>query len=380
MDYIAPEQVTDSHWVDCRTDIYSLGCTFYYLLTGVPPFDGVSALEKLMRHQDSEPLPIEERRPGLPNALAVIIRRMMAKHPDDRYRSTAEVAEVLKPFCLADVSPATSLSNISSPPNIPSVSDPTKQDLETTGDHLAPGSLFPVQPAPFPAIALAPPSSSPTKSRKSSMVIAWGAIAAGLIISLVLFIVRPWLDDSRGATHGPESERTEVYPKRVGSGTQRDPIFPSIPNPATSPRPSPDPKTAEKHRLRGDAFRDNKQYDRAIPEYTHAIEIDLNCGWAFHGRGDSYSGKGEHDLAIADYTQAIALIPRPTWPRTNRGWSYFQKGNLDEALADFDEAIRLDPMLAAPYRHRADLFDRKGDPVHAKSDRERADRLEPPKN
>jgi WD40 repeat protein/tRNA A-37 threonylcarbamoyl transferase component Bud32 len=94
LDYIAPEQALDSHTVDIRADLYSLGCSLYFLLTGRVPFLGTAA-EKLLKHQMQEPAPLEELRPDVPPAVAAVVRRLMAKRPADRYQTPAEAAEAL---------------------------------------------------------------------------------------------------------------------------------------------------------------------------------------------------------------------------------------------------------------------------------------------
>ena len=95
LDYMAPEQTLDSHAVDARADLYSLGCTLYYLLTGRPPFPGGTALRKLFRHQDEEPTPVEQVRPGVPDGVAAVVRRLMAKRPGERYQTAGEAAAAL---------------------------------------------------------------------------------------------------------------------------------------------------------------------------------------------------------------------------------------------------------------------------------------------
>jgi serine/threonine protein kinase len=97
-DYLAPEQALDFHKADIRADIYSLGCTFYYLLTGQPPFPGQTMAEKLVKHQQAEPPPVENFRPDVPGELAKVIRKMLAKRPEDRPQTPAEVAAALAPL------------------------------------------------------------------------------------------------------------------------------------------------------------------------------------------------------------------------------------------------------------------------------------------
>ncbi len=94
-DYLAPEQAIDSHGVDARADIYSLGCSLYYALTGHPPFAEGTLPQRLVAHQKSPPPSIFKDRPDAPEDLVAICMRMMAKHPEDRYQSAAEVAQAL---------------------------------------------------------------------------------------------------------------------------------------------------------------------------------------------------------------------------------------------------------------------------------------------
>ena len=94
-DYIAPEQARDAPGADGRADIYSLGCTLYYLLAGNPPFPEGTASEKLCRHAAEEPYPLCAELTDVPEALAAVVNRMMAKKPEDRYQSAAEVAAFL---------------------------------------------------------------------------------------------------------------------------------------------------------------------------------------------------------------------------------------------------------------------------------------------
>jgi serine/threonine-protein kinase len=97
-DYLAPEQARDPAGADVRSDIYSLGCTFYFLLTGQPPFPHGNLAEKLMQHQSVRPRRLEDFRQDVPEEVDTVLRRMLAKWPQARFQTPAALASALKPF------------------------------------------------------------------------------------------------------------------------------------------------------------------------------------------------------------------------------------------------------------------------------------------
>ncbi len=98
VDFMAPEQAVDSHNVDIRADIYSLGCVLYFLVSGKLPFFGKTTTEKLLKHQQTPPTPIRELVPDLPEGLAKVIHTMLEKDRSARSQTPSDVAESLKPF------------------------------------------------------------------------------------------------------------------------------------------------------------------------------------------------------------------------------------------------------------------------------------------
>ena len=86
-----PEQIESPHHVDIRSDLYSLGCTFYYALTGQDAFKAETILQLVHQHVNEEPKPIQEIRPEIPDSLAAIIHRLMQKDPNDRYQTPGEL-------------------------------------------------------------------------------------------------------------------------------------------------------------------------------------------------------------------------------------------------------------------------------------------------
>ncbi len=145
-DYIAPEQAMDSHSVDIRADLYSLGCTFYFLLTGHAPFEEYpNILNKLVMHKTAEPRALEELRPGVPLEVQKIVRQLMAKNPDDRFQTPADLAEALTASPLGK--------------------KPTLSRLEPAPGQKPPSSLVVDHPlSPMPALEPASHPISPLKA------------------------------------------------------------------------------------------------------------------------------------------------------------------------------------------------------------------------
>jgi serine/threonine protein kinase len=95
LDYMSPEQAVDSSSVDNRADIYSLGCTFFYLLTGGPPFTGRSVLEKMLAHKETPPPRLVDLNDDVSPDVDDIFQRMMAKEADDRFSSMRELVQAI---------------------------------------------------------------------------------------------------------------------------------------------------------------------------------------------------------------------------------------------------------------------------------------------
>jgi serine/threonine protein kinase len=157
-DFLAPEQARSLHQTDIRSDLYGLGCTFYYLLTGRVPFPGGSTLEKLIRHSTEPPTPLRELRPDVPPGVVAVVERLMAKNPADRYQTPEDLIEALQPWAAGKpgqwsglrraVRPPPALDGDSTP--TPTASDEFKFDLPGYGDGTGAN------------VATLPPDHSPT--------------------------------------------------------------------------------------------------------------------------------------------------------------------------------------------------------------------------
>ena len=87
LDYASPEQLTNAAAADRRSDLYSVGCTLYFTLSGRAPFEGGDMINKIYKHKFEDPPPLEKITRGVPAAFAAIVRKLMAKIPDDRYQT-----------------------------------------------------------------------------------------------------------------------------------------------------------------------------------------------------------------------------------------------------------------------------------------------------
>jgi len=169
LDYMAPEQALDFHAVDCRADIYGLGCTFYFALEGRPPFPDGTVTQKLMRHQQTEPQPLRRA----PANLAGVIRKMMAKRPQDRFQTALEVIQAL-PVPTATLLPAV----------VPAAAFVPGTALVPTATALTPT-------VPQRAFALLPRSwqlLSPLPSRRRRLLAGVGSALLAVVLLTVLMV------------------------------------------------------------------------------------------------------------------------------------------------------------------------------------------------
>jgi WD40 repeat protein len=165
-DYIAPEQALDTHRADIRADIYSLGCTLYFLLTGKAPFPGGTLAEKLLQHQLHEARPVEQMRPDVPPGVAAVVRKCMAKAPTERYQTPGELAASLASFAGPAAAPSTVAETIAY------VLTPQAEQ-----NTLGAGMTLPPQ-APSATYPLATPYRPPASKLKKH----WRWLAAGCVL------------------------------------------------------------------------------------------------------------------------------------------------------------------------------------------------------
>ena len=131
-------------------------------------------------------------------------------------------------------------------------------------------------------------------------------------------------------------------------------------------------KLAIAYGRRGNVYHDKGEYDRAIADYTKALEINPRDAVAYNNRGIAYRAKGDNESAIADYSKAIEMNPRDAVAYNNRGIAYRAQSDNDRAIADHAKAIAIDPELVSAYNNRGIAYRIKGDNDSAIADHAKA--------
>ena len=138
-----------------------------------------------------------------------------------------------------------------------------------------------------------------------------------------------------------------------------------------------DPKNSRIYFSRGFAYEKKREISKAIADYTRATEVNPEYAAAYTFRGNAYEKMGEHDKAFADFTRAIALDPKDAYTFVSRGNAYVNRQEHTKALADFTSAIKQDPRYVYAYAVRGDVYEKKGERDKALADFTRAIEQDP---
>jgi formylglycine-generating enzyme required for sulfatase activity/serine/threonine protein kinase len=219
-DYVAPEQTLNAHQADIRADIYSLGCTLYFLLSGGPPFQEASLYEILEAHHKREPKPLNLVRPEVPVELAAAVANMMAKDPAKRYQTPGEVAKALVPFFKPGQSAAMAPATDTTQPQTAAETEQGRSGVMPAPPITPPPTPFPqpttaaIQPAATPTIVAQKPSLK--RPRSSWMTIAAGVAFVALVLGVIV-IIRNRKGEELARVELPDGESVEVRPTRTNS-------------------------------------------------------------------------------------------------------------------------------------------------------------------
>ncbi|HET6883532.1 MAG TPA: protein kinase [Pirellulales bacterium] len=205
VDYMAPEQSYDSRLADQRSDIYSLGCTLYRVLTGATPYGGETLMQKLLAHRE-QPIPsLRTARPETPPALEALYRRMVAKSPDERPQSMREIVVALEGLLAGASEESSTVTHLQRLPGDDEGLDSFLQRMGGSGVGLGASRSFNSSDTPNPAasatLRIEPTSGSSRirRPKKAPQTLVWGIAAA---VTSVVFVVVASLLLNRPAKHG----------------------------------------------------------------------------------------------------------------------------------------------------------------------------------
>ena len=337
-DYLSPESSEDARRADIRSDLYSLGCTLYFLLSGRPPFAGPTAIETILQHRAGLPTPIEISAPGIAAGPAAVLRRLMSLRPEDRYQTPAAAAVALAEFAL-----------------------PAAEGPDRPSDPFLdrPGADRGTRPGRRAALAAA--------AVILFIAVLVRAIGAGdrdrdvVLPAVVTLGVGPTgeptnriashIERARGLLNRGEAARAIIV---LDEAIALDP---------TNPWP---------YNWRGTAYLISKDKARAIADYSRAIEIAPGHPTFLANRGEAFGQSGDMARGIADLDEAIRRAPGQAHLWRRRGDLLVQIGDDFRAIADYTEAIRRDPNDRAAYQGRSRAHTRRGDLEKAAADADAA--------
>jgi serine/threonine-protein kinase len=221
-DYMAPEQAEESTTVDTRADIYSLGCTLYFLLSSKVPFPGGTLAQKLRKHATAEPAPLGDDGPA---GVKAVLHKMMAKRPADRHQTPGEAAAALAPFCRGSPVAAAPLGAPAGRPVAVPLADETRPAVLPVA---VPAAVALPVAAPAPAAETVPPSgldsvpsvwlSSPATAL-ARLALAWRRLGHGgryavsggaALVLMLLFVVPSFWKALPGKTDPGHDNRTAL--------------------------------------------------------------------------------------------------------------------------------------------------------------------------
>ena len=338
--YMAPEQAMGEP-VGPPADVYALGATLHFLLTGQAPIEGQGLYELLSRTLQDPPSDPRRLAAGIPAALAELCLAAQARDPAARPSAAAFAERLEQASARPARSPAGALALA-----ILALGGLTAAGLVLTrsaGDVAEPAPERPVEAAPAASLA------APAPAVETAAALPPQPLPEPL----------PEGEHPRETAPPPLSAGEPVVlraprpegPLPLPPGPPPLPPWPPGPAPPRPPRPGPgpDPQSpavrsvervteAERRRERGDE-------EGALRALREAIELAPDNAVAWMERGRLRARREEYDLAIADFGQAIELLPSAPLPLALRGEAYLESGRSSQAVPDLQRATELEPGL-----------------------------------
>jgi serine/threonine protein kinase/predicted negative regulator of RcsB-dependent stress response len=383
--YASPEQIRGEREVTPASDVFSLGAIGYELLARERPFAGNRLLQPAGAN---EPVPLWERDPSLPRAVAEVIHRALSAEPEDRYPDACAMAEALAqalnepeargvvvppaPVPAADAS-ATLASPLPPPAEVPGiawvgdVSPPSEIRVDAAAAEAPPPAARPTrkgEPKPRPAMPSTPRASAKPGARR------FAPVAALLLVFLIGAAVWGF---ARRSSDGPAPAPTASNPAAPAitpAATPGDGQLPSADDPASRDTmlgaipgeavPPPPPSASDPTQVASSVTDRPEPPPAAAAERPEASASDATAG-RLNREAEGAFERGDVSDAVRRLRAAVQRDPGNALFRNNLGWALFETGQLDEARRELEQVIRMSPGRDIAYANLGEVKWKQGD-------------------
>jgi serine/threonine protein kinase len=265
VDYMSPEQARDSNSADTRSDIYSLGCTFFHMLTGQAPFPEGSMAERLCKHMEEEAPDVRSLNPNVPEPLAKLVARMLAKDPNDRYQTPKDLMKALVHGEPEEKSTRDVLQSLAEEEKSADEgrSSPRKKSAAAPAAKTdAPAPTLPMRKDEPEAEAEAPPRQWPPWAKPAA-----AGAAAVLLLVVAAILLSPFSDKPQRRKPPPDDSPSRAEAPPPDKDKPPGPSPPPQGGGTVTPRPPDQPAAVVWPPLRSDgALKDLEQLRRTFAE------------------------------------------------------------------------------------------------------------------
>lgn len=354
--YMSPEQC-QGHPVDHRSDIYSLGCVFFQMLTGHMPFVGTSPISTVIKHLNDDVPSINRK--DIPPHVQKVIDRALAKSPSERFQTVNEFASALHEPSIAERWRVRSSSNDRGRWNKIGA-------ILMSVIVIAAGAFFVGQQINGKATKHANADSANSfESLRDQADKAFDRqdYKAAIPLYEKLMQIQP------DSTHSPQ-KLAVIY---------LSPKFQNIEKAIAllNDAVKLDKSSAELYKARGDAYFSAHQYSKALADFTHALQLNPDAKNVLASRGKVFHQLRQDEDAIRDYTEYLNFSPDNPEILVDRAISRWSLNESDAALSDLNRALEVRPEYVPAYITRSAVFQKSNNYKDARRDALKALRLSP---
>ena len=377
--YLSPEQINNPKTIDHRSDIYSVGCVFYEMLTGRPPFlggrDGVadSDFSIMQAHVTKQPIHPKKLISSIPAKLDELVMGALEKDPNKRIPGCREFEKLLNDALQPTEEErrkhaAQRRTEEQRRDEKAKEENQKRTEQEAEQWRLEAEAHRKVEEEQERKRA----AKSPNRLYRYSGGIA--VIAIVVVIVSVMMTAREEISPPPppAPAPAPALNALDYFTRGLALQNKGD-LDGALIEYGEAIRLKPD--YADAYNNRGIARSDTRDFDGAIKDYSEAIRLNPDYALAYNNRGNAREGKRDFDGAIKDYSEAIRLKPDYALAYLNRGVARYGKRDFDGAIKDYSEAIRLNPDDVDAYSKRSIVLRDKGDLNGAARDEEAARRI-----